>query len=79
MLNFAYREYWGNLKLTFNNWGFDSTNIALVIYILPGAPAGPQGAEVGGNAGEGGVAEQEVERDGGASRLAGGYTRPLST
>ena len=44
---------------------------------LSGAPAGPQGAEVGGNAGEGGVAEQEVERGGGAPRLAGGHTRSL--
>ena len=44
---------------------------------LSGASAGPQGAEVGGNAGEGGVAEQEVERGGGAPRLAGGHTRSL--
>ena len=45
--------------------------------LLFGAPAGPQGAEVGGDAGEGGAAEQEVERGGGAPRLPGGYTRPL--
>ena len=44
---------------------------------LSGASAGPQGAEVGGNAGEGGVAEQEVERGGGAPRLARGHTRSL--